>query len=69
MIDYVAISGEKDSKRIEYVDHLHEHFVGPCVVQNGGYVAPSAPGFSIEMKQSTILPVGSGRLVNVRIPG
>ena len=64
MIDYVAISGEKDSKRIEYVDHLHEHFVDPCIVQNGSYVAPSLPGFSIEMKQSTILSVDSRRLVN-----
>lgn len=50
MIDYVAISGEKDSKRIEYVDHLHEHFVDPCIVKHGAYVAPEKPGFSIQMK-------------------
>ena len=50
MIDYVAITGVKNSKRIEYVDHLHEHFVNPCVVKDGCYVAPCAPGFSIEMK-------------------
>lgn len=54
MIDYVAITGEKDSKRIEYVDHLHEHFVDPCVVENGAYLAPLAPGFSIEMKPASI---------------
>jgi len=54
MIDYIAISGEKDSKRIEYVDHLHEHFVDPCIVENGVYLAPKMPGFSIEMKAETI---------------
>lgn len=54
MIDYVAITGEKDSKRIEFVDHLHEHFVDPCVVENGAYRAPTKPGFSIEMKQDSI---------------
>ncbi|OUS35796.1 fuconate dehydratase [Rhodobacterales bacterium 56_14_T64] len=54
MIDYVAITGEKDSKRIEFVDHLHEHFIDPCVVENGAYKAPSAPGFSIQIKPETL---------------
>ena len=55
MIDYVAITGEKDSKRIEFVDHLHEHFVDPCEVKNGAYIAPSLPGFSIEMMPKTLV--------------
>ena len=55
MIDYIAISGEKDSKRIEFVDHLHEHFLDPCVVKNGAYSAPSLPGFSIEIKSQTLV--------------
>ncbi|WRQ45014.1 L-fuconate dehydratase [Rhodobacterales bacterium FZCC0083] len=54
MIDFIAISGQKDSRRIEYVDHLHEHFIDPCVVENGAYKAPSLPGFSIEMKPKSI---------------
>lgn len=54
MIDYIAISAEKDSKRIEFVDHLHEHFLDPCVVRNGAYMAPDKPGFSIEMKPQSI---------------
>lgn len=54
MIDYVAITGEKDNKRIEFVDHLHEHFVNPCVVRDGAYQTPSAPGFSIQMKSATL---------------
>jgi len=54
MIDFIAISGQKDSRRIEYVDHLHEHFIDPCVIENGAYRAPSLPGFSIEMKPKSI---------------
>ena len=47
MIDYLLISCEKNSKRIEYVDHLHEHFLNPCKVEAGKYSAPLNPGFSI----------------------
>ncbi|MDU9005619.1 L-fuconate dehydratase [Sedimentitalea todarodis] len=54
MIDYLAISREKNDNRIEYVDHLHEHFVDPCIVKRGAYLAPRAPGFSIEMKAASI---------------
>ncbi|MEM6634706.1 MAG: L-fuconate dehydratase [Pseudomonadota bacterium] len=54
MIDYVAICGEKDDRRIEFVDHLHEHFVDPCQVEDGAYLAPKLPGFSIEMKKDSI---------------
>lgn len=54
MIDYVTIGSEKDDRRIEFVDHLHEHFVDPCIVRDGAYMAPTAPGFSIEMKDATL---------------
>ncbi|MDW9428003.1 fuconate dehydratase [Sinorhizobium meliloti] len=54
MIDYVAVSGTKDGRVIEYVDHLHEHFVDPCVIRNAAYMPPERPGFSIEMKQQSI---------------
>ena len=53
MIDYIAISGEKDDRRIEYVDHLHEHFEDPCIVENGAYQTPTKPGFSIQIKAAT----------------
>jgi L-fuconate dehydratase len=55
MIDYVAVSGTKEGRVIEYVDHLHEHFVDPCVIRNAAYVAPTRPGFSIEMKPQTLI--------------
>lgn len=54
MIDYVAISDEKDDRRIEFVDHLHEHFKDPCIVENGAYQAPTTAGFSIEIKPRTL---------------
>jgi len=54
MIDYVAISGTKEGRVIEYVDHLHEHFVDPCVVRDAAYRPPEAPGFSIEMKPQSV---------------
>jgi L-fuconate dehydratase len=49
MFDYVAVSGSLDDRFVEWVDNLHEHFRDPAVVQNGRYLAPSAPGYSIEM--------------------
>jgi L-fuconate dehydratase len=54
MIDYVAVSGTKDGRVIEYVDHLHEHFLEPCIIQDAAYMPPQAAGFSIEMKPASI---------------
>jgi L-fuconate dehydratase len=54
MFDYVALSGTTRDRVIEYVDHLHEHFVTPALVVNGHYLAPSAPGFSAQMHPSSI---------------
>jgi L-fuconate dehydratase len=54
MIDYVCISGSKDGRVIEFVDHLHEHFLDPCEIENAAYSAPKAPGFSIEMKPASL---------------
>ena len=39
---------------IEYVDHLHEHFLDPCTIRNAAYMPPTLPGFSIEMKADTL---------------
>lgn len=54
MIDYIAVSGTKEGRVIEYVDHLHEHFVEPCDIRNAAYMPPQLPGFSIEMKPESI---------------
>jgi L-fuconate dehydratase len=54
MFDFVAVSGTAGDRAIEYVDHLHEHFVSPVVVANGRYCAPLDPGFSAEMRPQTL---------------
>jgi L-fuconate dehydratase len=54
MFDYVAVSGSMDDRVIEYVDHLHEHFVDPVVIRDGRYVAPTSPGFSATMRPESV---------------
>ena len=49
VFDYVAISGSLEGRVVEWVDHLHEHFVEPAVVEHGRYRVPTAPGYSVEM--------------------
>ena len=54
MIDYLCFSATTEGRVAEYVDHLHEHFVHPCIVRDAAYQAPTEPGFSIEMKPATL---------------
>jgi L-fuconate dehydratase len=54
MIDYLCFSGTGEGRVVEYVDHLHEHFVDPPTVINGRYMPPSSAGFSAQMKDSTL---------------
>lgn len=54
MIDYLVVSGTKEGRVIEYVDHLHEHFIEPCDIRDAAYMPPKMPGFSIEMKPESI---------------
>lgn len=54
MADYVAISGTMAQRAIEFVDHLHEHFVDPVRIERGRYRAPVAPGFSAAMHAASI---------------
>ncbi|MEU5080900.1 MULTISPECIES: L-fuconate dehydratase [Streptomyces] len=54
MFDYVAVSGSTEDRVIEYVDHLHEHFLDPVVVRAGHYTAPTAPGFSAALRPEAL---------------
>jgi L-fuconate dehydratase len=54
MFDYVAVSASTDGRAIEYIDHLHEHFVDPVVIRDGRYLAPSAPGIGAEMHPHSV---------------
>lgn len=54
IFDYIAVSGSLQDRVCEYVDHLHEHFIDPCVTKNARYVAPLSPGFSIAIKPQSL---------------
>lgn len=54
IFDYVAVSGTLENRVTEFVDHLHEHFVDPCIVENGAYRVPSQPGYSAEMHEESL---------------
>jgi L-fuconate dehydratase len=63
IFDYVAVSGSLENRVTEYVDHLHEHFVDPCIVRDGAYVLPTEPGYSAQMFEASVAeysyPTGS----------
>ena len=54
MIDYLCVSSDKSRQVIEYVDHLHEHFINPCHIEKASYTLPKESGFSVEMKKETL---------------
>jgi L-fuconate dehydratase len=54
IFDYLRVGCSLDGRMIEYVDHLHEHFVDPVRTRNGRYRLPAAPGYSITMKPDSI---------------
>ena len=54
MFDFVAVSGSKEGRVIEFVDHLHEHFVTPTVIERGSYQTPTAPGAGTEMLEASV---------------
>jgi len=55
MFDYIAVTGSTENRLIEFVDHLHEHFLDPVVINRGHYMAPTKAGYSIEMKKETLI--------------
>ncbi|WP_163559125.1 L-fuconate dehydratase [Halomonas sp. NO4] len=54
LFDYIAVSGSLEGRVLEYVDHLHEHFIDPVVVKNGRYQVPTAPGYSITLHAESL---------------
>jgi L-fuconate dehydratase len=54
LVDYIAVSGRLEDRRIEFVDELHEHFVHPARIRDGRYLVPEAPGYSIEMLPESV---------------
>ncbi|VVJ17576.1 L-fuconate dehydratase (EC [Amycolatopsis camponoti] len=54
MFDFVAVSGTRADRVIEYVDHLHEHFVDPVRVERGRYLAPDRPGLGARLHVESV---------------
>jgi len=54
IFDYIAVGASLEDRILEYVDHLHEHFVDPVEVRDGRYVPPQTPGYSAEMKPESL---------------
>jgi L-fuconate dehydratase len=54
MFDYAAVSGTTEGRVIEWIDHLHEHFVTPASVRGGRYRTPTEPGASTELRPESL---------------
>jgi L-fuconate dehydratase len=54
MFDFIAVTGSLENRVVEWVDHLHEHFLHPAVVRDAHYLAPVVPGYSIEMRPESL---------------
>jgi L-fuconate dehydratase len=55
MFDFVAVAGVNTDRVVEFVDHLHEHFVVPTDIQNARYMPPTQPGAGAEMFAESIV--------------
>jgi L-fuconate dehydratase len=54
LVDYICVSGTLENRVLEYVDHLHEHFLDPVTIRDGHYMPPHRPGYSIEMRPESL---------------
>ncbi|KIJ61633.1 hypothetical protein HYDPIDRAFT_176981 [Hydnomerulius pinastri MD-312] len=57
LIDYILVSGSIERNVLEYADHLHEHFVYRCSInERGRYNVPGneGEGYSTEMYKASI---------------
>ena len=51
---HIVLGTPLDGAMIEYVDHLHEHFLDPVVIERGSYRLPTRPGYSAEIRPETL---------------
>ena len=54
LFDYICVSASLEDRVLEYVDHLHEHFIEPVTIRNGRYMPPRRAGYSIEMHPESL---------------
>ncbi|ASW55263.1 enolase C-terminal domain-like protein [Plantactinospora sp. KBS50] len=54
IFDYLRVGTALTGRMVEYVDHLHEHFVDPVRTRDGRYLLPDQPGYSSTMRPESI---------------
>jgi L-fuconate dehydratase len=54
IFDYLCVSASLEDRIVEYVDHLHDHFIDPVVIRDGRYMPPTVPGYSITMQPESL---------------
>jgi L-fuconate dehydratase len=54
IFDYICVSASLENRILEYVDHLHEHFLDPVRIVDGRYMPPTIPGYSITMRSESL---------------
>jgi L-fuconate dehydratase len=54
VFDYLRVGTSLDGRMVEYVDHLHEHFLDPVRTREGRYLLPEQPGYSSAMRPESI---------------
>lgn len=52
--DFICASASLQDRVVEFVDHLHEHFLTPVRIRQGRYLLPPEPGYSIQVKQESL---------------
>jgi L-fuconate dehydratase len=55
IFDYLRVSTSLEDRVIEYVDHLHQHFLNPVIIRRGRYMPPQNPGYSIEIHPESLI--------------
>jgi len=54
LFDAIAVAPDVTDRIVEYVDHLHEHFVDPVRIVRAAYVVPDRPGYSAEIHPGSL---------------
>ncbi|MCU1224910.1 MAG: mandelate racemase/muconate lactonizing protein [Edaphobacter sp.] len=54
VFDFLSVSASIENRVIEFVDHLHEHFLTPVQIRNGHYLLPTEPGYSIQVREQSL---------------
>ena len=54
IFDFLSVSASMQDRVIEFVDHLHEHFLTPVRIHRGHYLLPTEPGYSIQIREESL---------------